>query len=205
MKRFLVSTFFALVGLGVIFSTSFVFAVGVANAHSGTPTPTTWSSGNTLTAANLNDTISHLHNTFSAGIVDAHVSTAAAISHSKLATPALVPKAVLSISSTCDAALAAGTDCGVGIEHSKFLSTSGGAGSGNSAVECTGTAGMYDLTLSYTPTNTNFGVLLTSSTILVFCAVTARSTTAPHMRIRCHTDAAVATNTPFSALVFDTD
>lgn len=177
-------------------------------AHTGTPSPTTFGTGTVLTAQQLNDTFSHIHNTFSAGIVDAHISTSAAISHAKLATPALVAKAVLSTTTPCVGAGATGTDCTVGVEYSKFFATSGGAGSGNSALEAAGggaTSGIYQLTLSYTPTNTNFMVEVSSGTAGTYCAVTARATSAPHIQITCRNDAGTATDTNLNIAVFDTD
>lgn len=180
-------------------------AVSTADAHTGTPSPTTWSSNTILTAQSLNDTIAHLHNTFSAGIVDAHISTSAAIAHTKLATPALVAKAVLSTTTACAGAGAAGTDCTVGVEHSKFFATSGGAGAGNSALEAAGVAGTYTLTLSYTPTNANFMVLVTAAAATEYCAVTLRQAAAPQIRIECRTDASALTDANFSIVVFDTD
>ena len=64
-----------------------------------------WDSGESITSADLNATISHLHANLGHGhgpvIVNADVATSAAISHSKLATPALVPKAWASITTAC--------------------------------------------------------------------------------------------------------
>jgi len=191
--------------IGVVFVTMTAFAVTVAHAHTGSPSPTTWSAGNTLTAANLNDTVAHLHNTFSGGIVDAHISTAAGISHTKLARPGLVSKAVLFTTTACDGASAAGTDCTTGVEQVQFLATSGGAGAGNSALEAGGAAGTYTLTLNYTPTNTNYGVLVTSGTTSVWCSVIGRLTIAPHITIACENDASTLTNTNLMVAVFDTD
>lgn len=64
-----------------------------AFAHTSTPSFTVWSVGQGLTSAALNDSLAHLHNTFSGNIVDAHISTTAAISVSKLARPDLLPRA----------------------------------------------------------------------------------------------------------------
>lgn len=195
----------ALAGIGATFVFMVVMSVSVALAHTGSPSPTTWSAGNTLTVQSLNDTIAHLHNTLSGGIVDAHLSTSAAISHSKMARPGLISKAVFVTTSTLDPAVAAGTDLTTGIEQVQFLGTSGGAGSGNSALEATGTAGTYQLTLNYTPTDTAFMVLITSHTTSVWCSCTGRSITAPHITIACENDASALTNTAFSLAVFDTN
>jgi hypothetical protein len=191
--------------VGAVFLGMTAFAVAVAHAHTGTPSPTTWSSGNPVTYQNLNDTVQHMHNTFSGGIVDAHISSSAAITHSKMARPGLIAKAVFVTTSTMDPSVAAGTDLVTGIEQVQFLSTSGGAGSGNSALEATGTAGTYQLTLNYTPTDTAFMVLITAHTTSVWCSTTGRSTSAPHITIACENDVSTLTNTAFSIVVFDTN
>lgn len=71
-----------------------------AFGHAGTPSPTVWSSGQTLTAQALNDTIAHIHNTFTGAIVDAHISGAASIQHSKLQFPTLIPQAFAKVGTT---------------------------------------------------------------------------------------------------------
>jgi hypothetical protein len=104
-------------------------------------------------------------------------------------------------------AVAQGTDFTTGLEQVQFLGTSGGAGSGNSALEAAaGTAaGSYQLTLNYNPTDTAFMVLITSHTTSVWCSCTGRSITAPHITISCENDASALTNTAFSIAVFDTN
>lgn len=195
----------ALAGIGATFLFMVVMSVSVALAHTGSPSPTTWSAGNTLTAQSLNDTIAHIHNTLSAGIVDSNISTSAAISHSKLARPGLVTKAVLFTTTACAGAGAAGTDCTIGVEQVQFLGTSAGAGTGNSALEANGTAGSYLLTLNFTPTDTNFGVIAQSMTSQVFCTVTGRSITAPHITLDCENDASADTDANLTVTVFDTN
>lgn len=191
--------------LAVLIQIVGLVAYGVARAHTGSPTAVTWSAGQRLTVDDLNNTVAHLHNTFSAGIVNAHLSTSAAIAHSKLATPALVAKAVLTTSTACVGAGAAGTDCTTDVEHSQFLSTSGGAGSGNSALEASGSSGLYLLSLSYTPTDDDFIVVVSSGTSSVWCSVAAKSTTAPHFQISCENDASTLTDANINVVVFDTD
>lgn len=191
--------------LAVLIQVVTVLGYGVAVAHTGSPSPTTWTNGSQLTATQLNDTVAHLHNTFSAGIIDAHISTSAAIAHTKLATPALVAKAVLTTSTACVGGGAAGTDCTTDVEQSRFLSTSGGAGSGNSALEATGVTGLYALTLAYTPTDDDFIVLVTSGSSSVWCSVATKAITAPHFQISCEDDTSTLTNTNLNIVVFDTD
>lgn len=60
-----------------------------------------WSSGEILRAGDLNSNFAHLHNTKVGDgvlLVDADISGSAAITHSKLATPALLPKAMVLVS-----------------------------------------------------------------------------------------------------------
>lgn len=57
----------------------------------------TWVTGEVITSSDLNANFSHIHNTMVGGhgprLMNSDVSSGAAISHSKLATPALLPKA----------------------------------------------------------------------------------------------------------------
>lgn len=170
-------------------------------AHTGSPTPTTWSSGNTLTAANLNDTISHIHNTFTAGIVDAHISSSAAIAHSKLATPALVPKAWAVVTTNCNGGAAAWTPCGA------FT------GSKVTQIAESGTNGTFCVQLAYTPTDTNFAVIVSTNSANRTCESDNRSSGATcggitptnrHFLINCYDAAlALANADQFSFVVLD--
>lgn len=64
-----------------------------------------WSTGEYITATDLNAALTHIHNTMVGGhgprLINADVSTSAAIAHSKLATPGLVAKAWVALSATC--------------------------------------------------------------------------------------------------------
>lgn len=200
----IILVFWLMVAMAVLVSAA--LSVPSASAHTGSPSMPTFAAGNRLTYQNLVDALNHLHATFSGGVVDAHLSSSAAIQHSKLQTPALVAKAWLSTTTACDGAGVVGTDCTTGVEHSKFLATSGGAGSGNSALEAGGggTAGIYNLTLSFNPTNTNYVIVVTSGTAGVYCSTTTRATTAPHIAITCRNDAGTATNANLMVAMFDT-
>lgn len=169
----------------------------LAYAHTGSPAPTTWSDGDQLNATDLNNTIAHLHNTFTGGIVDAHVSASAALAHSKLATPSLVPKAYLSTITVCDGAAAAGTNC-ANVESTGF-------DTGTGAAESTGTAGTYQFNLNYTPATSNFAVLATGANLntVVCYAAGGNNTSKPHFMIYCRNQAGTLTNTAFSVLVLD--
>lgn len=69
----------------------------------------TWTVGETVTYSDLNANFSHIHTTMVGGhgprLVNADVSSSAAISHSKLATPSLLPKVwgQVTCSGTCTA------------------------------------------------------------------------------------------------------
>lgn len=168
-------------------------------AHTGSPAIPTFADGNTLTAADLNNAFAHIHNTFSGLITDTHVSSSAAILHSKLAIPALLPKAMAVVTADCDGGSAAGTDCTVG-DSSQIPSADG--------VETTGTDGVYRVNLSYTPTNTSYVVIVTSHTAAAVCTTlaSARATSAPHFDVRCYDYAGVLVTggVQFSVMVMDT-
>ncbi len=87
-----------LIALGVFFAAASIVLAGSI---------TTWSSGDVLTSNALNANFQHIHNTMVGGhgarLVDADVASNAGISHSKLATPALLPRAWGSSFSECSA------------------------------------------------------------------------------------------------------
>lgn len=163
----------------------------------------TWSNGETLKSADLNANFNHIHNLMVGGhgarLVNADVSTTAAIAHSKLATPALVPKAWAALSATC---------------------TSGTCSLGDSSQVTTITfsaTGVYNVTLAYAPTDTNFLVnvtpratgTFTTPTSAPICFVTSTSTTAPHIQVSCVTTTTTANtftavNAQFYLTVLDT-
>ncbi len=106
-----------------------------SSAHTGVPTFVTWSTGQTLTSTDLNNALAHIHNTLTGGIDNTHISTVAGIAHSKLATPALVPKAWVTVRSC-----ASSTTCT--LDGSSRITS----------VAHTATVGTFTVTLSYTPT-----------------------------------------------------
>ena len=185
----ILAAFFNLVG---------VLTYGIAQAHTGSPTPVTWTAGQRLTVDDLNNTIAHIHNTLSAGIVNANISTSAAIAHSKLATPALVPKAWTIVTANCDGAAAAGTDC-------TFV------GSQVTAVSAQGAGGVYCVDLAFTP-SASFSAQVTSHLAAQNCIMTDRNAGGGacgadtyNMYVRCYDYAgAAANNSQFSVLVMDT-
>lgn len=149
----------------------------------------------TLTANDLNTVLQHLHANLGHGhgaiVVNADISTIAAITHSKMATPALIPKAWAYVSATCDGAAAAGTACTL-------------TGSSQvTSITSNGTAGQYRINLAYTPSNVNFVVTPSSGTATIYCTFSTLATTTPNALVVCKTNADVATNTPFNVVVMD--
>jgi hypothetical protein len=158
-----------------------------------------WGSDEVVENTDLNANFTELNTTKVGGgvtLTNADVASNAALAHSKLATPALVPKAWATVTANCDGAAAAGTDCTVG-DSSQIPSSNG--------VEATAAAGVYRVNLSYTPANANYAVLVTAHTSGVYCNADTRATAAPHIVIRCW-DGAVpgaSNNVQFSVLVMD--
>lgn len=149
-----------------------------------------WSTNERIQAVDLNGNFSQHETTKIGGGVQASnsdISASAAIAHSKLATPALVPKAWTYISATC----AAGT-CTAG-DSSQVTSITFNA------------TGIYNVNLAYTPANANFAPVVTSHTANVYCITTGPfATVAPQFNVRCYTDTTgAATNASFSVLVMD--
>ena len=184
------------------------FAV-VAQAHTASPSFTTFSNGTVLTASALNDNFSHIHNTLNGGITNTHISASAAIAYSKLSltgqllkadlsVPALLPRAWgrqgADVGVACDAALAAGTTC-TNTTLSQVTS-----------VTTTGSAGQYRVNLSYTPANADFTVNVTVMDGLdVVCSANNFQTATPNFIVKCReTDGTPAdVNSKFSFVVMD--
>ena len=118
-----------------------------------------------ISAADLNSNLNHIHNTMVGGhgarLVDADVSATAAVAHSKLATPALVPK----IWATVGSATCAASPCTVAASGGTYTNVTRSA------------AGTYSLNFD-ARTDANFGVLVTSRTTDVYCYAGALTTTA---------------------------
>lgn len=113
-----------------------------------------WSNGDWVLASDLNANFQHIHDTMVGGhgarLMNSDVSASAAITHSKLATPGLVPKAAFTIGS-------GSTACGT----STTCTTVGDSGLGKT-VTSTGTAGTYVVTWSVARGNANYTVLVTT-------------------------------------------
>lgn len=159
----------------------------VAWGHSGSPSPTIWSSGQVLTYTALNNTIAHIHNTFDEGITNAMISGTASIEHTKLQVPALIPKAWAYVASTCSA-----SPCTLA------------ASSTVTSIARTG-AGVYTVTLAFTPQNAAFAPNATSMTAALYCAATGPATAAPHFTVRCYDATGAAADAGFNFTVMDND
>ncbi len=154
-----------------------------------------WSTGEVLRATDLNANFTALKNgKVGSGVTltNTDVASNAAIAHSKLATPALLPKAWAMLSASCDGTAVAGTACTIG-DSSQVTSVTSNASSGQ-----------YRLNLAYTPANANFAVVVTSHNATAVCVVGNFATAAPHARIECYDYAGAAINNiAFSVLVMD--
>ncbi len=174
----------------------FVWSVAYAS------TIKTWSNGETVKAVDLNANFTHIHNTMvgnhGARLVNADISATAAIAHTKLATPALLPKAWAYVAPTCDGAAAAGTACTVADS------------SGVTGIASNGTAGQYRVNLSYSPPNANFGVIVVSLTTNLICytdtyVATTGDANGTNFLIKClASGAGAATNAGFTFILMDT-
>ncbi len=161
---------------------------GLANAS----TIKTWGT-EVLRATDLNANFHHIHNTMvgshGARLVDADVAAAAAISHAKLATPALLPKAWAYVGSAACAA----SPCTVAV------------GSGISGITRT-SAGLYVATFTSTRVNTNYAIFVTPATDNINCRWAATSTSTTTIQCRTNGTEAVApaaTDSAFSVMLMD--
>lgn len=146
-----------------------------------------WNSGEVLTSSDLNANFAHIHNVMVGGhgarLVNADVNASAAIAHSKLATPALLPKAWAYASTTCT------------------------AGTCTLAASSMVTSVTFDSTGVYTLTRTtasadNFAAILCNCTVPgLYCST--EGTGVSTVQARCFDAAGVATNSGFSILVMD--
>ncbi len=167
----------------------------------------TWSAGEVVTANDLNANFQHIHNLMVGGhgarLVNGDVSASAAISHSKLATPALIPKAMGGIYTPCD-----GGTCTWNV-NSGFTSTITRSGTGQYAVSF----GTARANANYVPIVTPVGDGVNSVSAMVCGASPTFSTTGFGIRCgltftRALTDAGTVTpdtDLPFSVVVFDND
>lgn len=150
-----------------------------------------WTPPERVTIAQLNSNFAEVANT---GLRNDNLASNAAIAHTKLATPALVPKAWAVLSANCTGSATAGTACTVG-DSSNVLS-----------VTTNGATGEFRVNLGFSPQNANFLVLPSVKTATTAqCAVIATGTSAPHVILRCHDYAGAALDVnQFGVLILDT-
>ncbi len=148
-----------------------------------------WVTGEYITASDLNAALTHLHNSVGHGhgpvLINSDISTSAAIAHSKLATPPLIPKAWVSLSATCTAGTCTSVDSSV-VTSVAFVST-----------------GVYTVNFP-TRGDANYGALATAyGNLLINCGVTAKAATNATVTCVTGTTGAVV-NGAFTFLTLDT-
>ena len=147
-----------------------------------------WSTGEVISSSDLNTNFSHLHATMVGGhgarLVNADVSSSAAIAHSKLATPALLPKAWSNVASTC-----AATPC------------TQAAGTGFGSVTRT-SQGIYVATPSVTPVDGAYAATVTAlhATLKIYCYVVTQSSS---ITFHCVDEGGTLQDTGFNILFLD--
>lgn len=158
-------------------------ALPLASAHTGTPALPTFSSGQTLTYTDLNNAFAHLHNTFTAGIKDEHIKIDAAIQHTKLLSPGLIPKAWALATASCTTAT-----CTLAASQRVSSVTRSAAGT-------------YTVTLAYTAADTTYGLVGTPLfTGFIEFDPPASTTT---IRFGTYNTAGVATDNGFMVVIYD--
>lgn len=168
----------------------FLIALGVTAAIGGSIK--TWSSGEVLTASDLNATFQHIHNSMVGGhgarLVNADVNASAAISHSKLATPGLIPKGWVWTPTTCTA----GT-CALTVNSGATISAVAWNSTGN-----------YGVNLSPTRANANYALIVTPVGTAVFCRTSATPTIGGVI-VFCYDKDGAAADAAFSMMLLDDD
>lgn len=167
-----------------------VINVGVAFATS----LKVWTSGETIRSTDLNANFAAL-NAYTGLITNARIDAAAAISHTKMATPALIPKAYVQVgtSTPCSA-----DPCTI-VEGSGVSSVNWGCGAS--------TAGCYTVNLSVGLKDSDFATFITPrlnpATDTTYCQVTTNDTS--FVTFQCFDDAGGNENVAFSVLIMDVD
>lgn len=155
-----------------------------------------WGTNDQIQASDLNANFNHIHNSMVGGhgarLVNSDVSPSAAISHSKLATPALVPKAFAAVTTVCTA-----SPCTLA-DSSQVTS-----------IARTG-AGAYTVTLAYTPANASFAAIVTAKNTAAdaahkgYCMVTNVDNGVPNINIACFDSTGAAADMGLFLIVMDT-
>lgn len=150
----------------------------------------TWTGGDTLTISDLNDNFDHLHDNMVGGhgarLVDSDISTSAAITHSKMATPMAIPKAMSVVPPGCTS----GT-CSQNI-------------SWNVSAVAWNTTGLYDVTLSPARDDAVYGVMITGwLNTGANCSVGSASLTTTGFSVQCTNTAGTAADSGFTFVIYD--
>lgn len=165
-----------------------VFLVAVAAGLALSSPIHTWTAGEYITQTDLNAALTHLHNSVGHGhgpiLVNADVSASAAIAHSKLATPALLPKAWVTLTASCGASPCVTVDSSVVTSVTRT------------------SAGVYVVNFP-TRGDTTYGALSTAyGNLLINCGITAKAAT--NATVTCVTGTTgAATDGAFTFMLLD--
>ncbi len=148
-----------------------------------------FSSPETLTAANLNDNFTHIHNALRGGthtlITNPDVAANAAIAHSKLATPALVPKAFAGISADCTS-----NPCNMYVNQGMTTAIRGSGGS-------------YTVSFSARTDDSYAAYITARSSVAAYCRNNGQ--TSSTVKVGCYDATGNVTDSGFQILLMDND
>lgn len=152
-----------------------------------------WSGGETITSADLNATVTHIHNKAERSLVNADINASAAIAHSKLATPSLLPKAWGVVSPICTGA------CTIAQEASS---------PGDISTVVRNSTGDYTVTLATARADTTYFAITSVITTNDVVCHTDPPTSTTVFKVVCRTSdpsvgAAANADAAFSFVVFD--
>lgn len=151
----------------------------------------TWANGEYITASDLNAALAHLHTNLGHGhgavVVNADISANAGIAHTKMATPALLPK----MWATMGASACSSSPCT--LSDSSVITSITRSGTG-----------VYSATFT-ARADASYAVFVTSNTSAVDCYVGTRSTTAAAVSCFDSATGATPTDASFSFLLLDSD
>ncbi len=153
-----------------------------------------WSTSETIQAYDLNSNFSHVHSQAERSWTNSNISASAAISHSKLASPGLVPKIWGLVSKTgsygaaCDA-----SPCTVDIQQPTSTVTS---------VTRTST-GLYVINWASLRTDAIYGLFLTPMVGAMACKHVITSSTTALATVQCVNDLGSAADGAFQFMLMD--
>lgn len=154
-----------------------------------------WVNGETLTHTDINSNFSHIHSLMVGGhgprLMNSDVNASAAIAHSKMATPAVLPKLWASVTATC----ATPATCTI-VDDSGIASITGPGA----------TDGEYLVTFDSARATANYAAIVSmyGGTLDGTCHATAQTTTT--VTVKCATaSTGVALDAAFSILIMDSE